>query len=294
MLKNFLNSVFNAEIDSDSKVDVPVLIDYNAQDSWLNVQKNHGLGTIIDRITSSELQTYSARRQTSQMKTVLVVDDKKNIRTMVQEYLTQEGFRVVTAENGQIALHIARQEKPDLILLDLMMPEMGGYDFMRVFSRESDSPIILLTAKVEESDKILGLELGADDYITKPFSMREVTARIRAVLRRSEKQTQASQVLRAADIILDSSRRLVQVADEYIDLTPSEFDLLAILMATPGRAFSRSELLDHLQGTSFEGVERTIDVHIRNLRTKIEPDPRNPRYIETVFGVGYRFHIDFS
>ncbi len=228
------------------------------------------------------------------MKTVLVVDDKKNIRTMVQSYLMQEGFRVVTAEDGQMALYVARQEKPDLVLLDIMMPEMGGYEFMRIYSQERDVPIILLTAKVEEADKVLGLELGADDYVPKPFSMRELTARVRAVLRRAEKQSAASDIIRAADIVLDRSRRLVQVSDQFVDLTPSEFDLLVLLMGTPGRAFSRMEMLDHLQGTSFEGVERTIDVHVRNLRSKIEPDPKNPCYIETVFGVGYRFHVDLA
>ncbi len=225
-------------------------------------------------------------------KTILVVDDKKNLRTLVKEYLTQEGFRVVLAENGREAIYVARHEKPDLILLDLMMPEMGGYDFMRVYGQESDTPIILLTAKLEESDKVLGLELGADDYITKPFSMRELVARIRAVLRRIEKQARSSAVIRAADVTLDKTTRLVHVGDRPVNLTPSEFDLLAILMFTPGRAFSRLELLDYLQGTSFEGVERTIDVHIRNLRAKIEPAPGRPRYIKTVFGIGYRFSAE--
>lgn len=227
------------------------------------------------------------------MKTILVVDDKKNIRVMVREYLTQEGFRVLAAEDGQEALFMARQEKPDLILLDLMMPEMGGYDFMRIYTKESDAPIVLITAKLEESDKVLGLELGADDYVTKPFSMRELTARIRAILRRASKQSQPDEVLRVADISLDKGSRLVKVGERYVDLTPSEFDLLATLMATPGRAFSRAELLDHL-GMSLEGVERTVDVHVRNLRAKIEPTPGQPRYIETVFGIGYRFHTDLN
>jgi DNA-binding response OmpR family regulator len=225
-------------------------------------------------------------------KTILVADDKKSLQTLVKEYLTQQGFRVVTADNGREAIFLARQEKPDLILLDIMMPEMDGYDFMRLYQRESETPIILLTAKLEESDKVLGLELGADDYVTKPFSMRELTARIRAVLRRAEKQISGLTVLRAGDISLDPTSRLVKVGDHLVNLTPSEFDLLAVLMASPGRAFSRAELLDHLQGTSFEGVERTIDVHIRNLRTKIEPEPATPHYIETVFGIGYRFTVD--
>ena len=225
-------------------------------------------------------------------KTILVVDDKASLRTMVQEYLTAEGYQVVIADNGRTALFVARQEKPDLILLDIMMPEMGGYEFMQKHKQERGTPIILLTAKLEESDKVLGLELGADDYITKPFSMRELVARIRAVLRRAEKQAQPSEVLEAHGLSLDKASRLVRLEGKSVDLTPSEFDLLATLMAWPGRAFSRSELLDRLQGTSFDGVERTIDVHIRNLRTKIEPEPSQPRYIETVFGVGYRFSAE--
>ncbi|MCS6844934.1 MAG: response regulator transcription factor [Caldilineales bacterium] len=222
-------------------------------------------------------------------KTVLVVDDKKELRTMVKAYLEAEGFRVVTAADGKEALFVARHEKPDLIVLDLMMPNMGGYEFIRAHKREADTPIIILTAKLEESDKVLGLELGADDYVTKPFSLRELTARVRAVLRRTGRGPVEPEVLRAADIVLDRTARRVKVGDRPVDLTPSEFDLLAILMAAPGRAFTRSELLDRLQGDAAEAYERTIDVHIRNLRTKIEPDPSKPRYVETVYGVGYRF-----
>jgi len=222
-------------------------------------------------------------------KKILVVDDKKELRTLLKQYLSQEGFDVVLAEDGQKALFVARQEKPDLIILDLMMPEMGGYEFMRIYTREADTPIIILTAKLEESDKVLGLELGADDYITKPFSMRELTARMRAVLRRLDKGAVEQDILRAADIMLDRAGRVVRVDSELVDLTPSEFELLAVLIATPGRAFSRLELLERMQGTAFEGYERTIDVHIRNLRLKIEQDSTQPRYIETVYGVGYRF-----
>jgi DNA-binding response OmpR family regulator len=224
-------------------------------------------------------------------KKILVVDDKQELRTLLKSYLAQEGFEVATAGNGQEALFVARREKPDLILLDIMMPEMGGYDFLRVYSREADTPVILLTARLEENDKVLGLELGADDYVTKPFSPRELTARIRAVLRRLEKQANSQELLRAADIILDRAGRILTVAGQGIDLTPSEFDLLATLMAAPGRVFSRLELLDRLQGAAYEGYERTIDVHIRNLRTKIEADPSHPRYIETVYGAGYRFAV---
>ena len=223
------------------------------------------------------------------MKTILVVDDNASIRTLVRDYLTEQGMRVVTADNGQNALFVARQEKPDLILLDIMMPEMDGYQFVTAYRKENDAPIILLTAKLEENDKVLGLELGADDYITKPFGMRELLARIRAVLRRAGADVFQPDSLRVADILLERDTRQVRVDGESVTLTPSEFDLLIALMESPGRVFSRADLLIKLQGTSFEGVERTIDVHIRNLRTKIEPDPTNPRYIETVFGVGYRF-----
>lgn len=226
------------------------------------------------------------------MQTVLVVDDSANVRTLVREYLTAEGFRVVTANDGRQALFAARAEKPDLILLDIMMPEMTGYEFIRAHRKECATPIILLTAKLDESDKVLGLELGADDYVTKPFGMRELLARIHAVLRRAASNPVPIEVLRAAGITLDKGSRTVLVNDQAVNLTPSEFELLAVLMSAPGRVFSRAILLDQVQGTSFEGVERTIDVHVRNLRTKIEPDPSKPIYIETVFGVGYRFRAE--
>ncbi len=225
-------------------------------------------------------------------KTILVVDDSANVRTLVREYLTAEGFRVVLADDGRQALFAARSEKPDLILLDIMMPEMTGYDFIRTYRKERVTPIILLTAKLEEADKVLCLELGADDYVTKPFGMRELVARINAVLRRAATAPTPSEILRAADITLDTSSRAVTVNDRAVNLTPSEFELLAVLMSAPGRVFSRAVLLDQVQGTTFEGVERTIDVHIRNLRMKLEPDPTQPQYIETVFGVGYRFRKD--
>ncbi len=232
-------------------------------------------------------------------RTILVVDDEKRLRDLVKAYLEAEGFRVITAGDGQEALYVARYEKPDLILLDLMMPVLDGYGFMRAHSKSArlgehdtarhSTGIIILTAKVEEGDKVLGLELGADDYVTKPFSLRELAARVRAVLRRADKEAAPPDVLRSAGIVLDRDRRLVTVIDRRVELTPSEFDLLATLMANPGRAFSRLELLDRLQGAAFDGYERTIDVHVRNLRLKIEPDPSHPRYVQTVFGIGYRF-----
>lgn len=226
-------------------------------------------------------------------KTILVVDDTESLRTMVKAYLSQDGFRVVTAANGREALFIARQELPDLIILDLMMPEMGGYEFIAAYAREGTAPIIILTAKVEESDMVLGLELGADDYMTKPFSLRELAARVRAVLRRAEKAAgdKPSALLRAGDITLNRDSREVLVGGNHIALTPSEFELLATFLGAPGRVFSRLELLDRVQGDAYDGYERTIDVHIRNLRTKIEPDPGTPRYIATVYGIGYRLMV---
>lgn len=223
-------------------------------------------------------------------KKILVVDDNPDIRTMLKDYLTTEGFEVHTAENGQKALYVAREEKPDCIVLDLMMPEMSGGEFIRVFTAESDTPILVLTAKVEETDKVLGLELGADDYVTKPFSLRELSARINALLRRINKSQPKPEVLRAAGISLDISGHFVEIDNQPIELTPSEFDLLAALMAAPGRTFSRVELLEKLgESTYIEGYERTVDVHIHNLREKIEPDPSNPQFVQTVYGSGYRF-----
>ena len=225
-------------------------------------------------------------------KTILVADDKANIRNLVRDYLEAEGFRVVIAADGREALYAARAEKPDLILLDIMMPEMSGYDFIKAYRKESATPIILLTAKLDETDKVLGLELGADDYVTKPFGMKELVARINAVLRRVERPAAEPEILSIGGILLDVESRTVKTFGRPVSLTPSEFDLLHVLMSAPGKVFSRSELLLKLQGTTFEGVERTIDVHIRNLRTKVEPNPSEPIYIETVFGVGYRFHSE--
>lgn len=222
-------------------------------------------------------------------KTIMVVDDEERLVSLLKSYLGQEGFRVVTAPNGREALFVARQEKPDLIVLDVMMPEMDGYEFMRQHRKEHETPIILLTAKIEDTDKVLGLELGADDYVTKPFSPRELAARVRAVLRRVGKTPPQAEVLRVAGIVLDRGKHLITVNERTVSLTPSEFDLLAILMSAPGRVFSRLQLLDHVQGTAYEGYERTIDVHVKNLRAKIEPEPRRSRYIQTVYGVGYRF-----
>jgi len=222
-------------------------------------------------------------------KTILVVDDEKRLVSLLKEYLNQAGYNILTAYNGHEALVEVRKGKPDLIILDIMMPEMDGYEFMRIHRAEYETPIILLTARVDDDEKVVGLELGADDYVTKPFRPRELVARVRSVLRRTGKTKPSAKVLRVADITLDRDERSVQVGVKAVDLTPSEFDLLAALMRSPGKVFSRLDLLDILQGIRYEGYERTIDTHIKNLRAKIEPDPRSPTYIETVYGVGYRF-----
>ncbi len=219
----------------------------------------------------------------------MVVDDEKRLVSLVESYLKQEGYRVVTAYNGAEALTVAQREKPDLIILDVMMPEMDGYEFMRRHRAEHNTPIILLTARVDDEEKVIGLEVGADDYITKPFRPRELMARVKAVLRRAGEREPAAKVLKAADIVLDRDSRTVKVGDRFVDLTPSEFDILTALMSHPGRVYSRLDLLDIIQGVRYEGYERTIDTHIKNLRGKIEDDPRAPKYIETVYGVGYRF-----
>ena len=222
-------------------------------------------------------------------KTIMVIDDEKRLVSLVESYLIQEGYRVISANDGKEALPIASREKPDLIILDIMMPEMDGYEFMRTHRSEMDTPIILLTARVDDDERVIGLELGADDYVTKPFRPRELVARVRAVLRRAGKTEPQGKVLQVTDVTLDRDTREVTIADRSVDLTPSEFDLLTALMASPGRVFSRLDLLDIIQGVRYEGYERTIDTHIKNLRSKIEADPRSPRYIETVYGVGYRF-----
>lgn len=226
------------------------------------------------------------------VQTVLVVDDDVALREMARFYLEREGYRVVEAANGRDALYVARYEKPDLVLLDLMMPEMGGYDFMRLYRKESDAPVIMLTAKLEESEKVAGLELGADDYVTKPFGVQELIARVRAVLRRTGRPASLPGVLRSGDIVLDRAGRTVRVRGRAVELTPSEFELLETFMLSPGRAFARLDLLESVSGDAYEGYERTIDVHIRNLRTKIEEEPSRPRYIQTVYGMGYRFSAE--
>ena len=225
-------------------------------------------------------------------KTILVVDDEQRLVSLVRDYLIQAGYRVLTACNGKEALGIAGSEKPDLIILDLMMPEMDGYEFMRAHRHEANTPIILLTARVQDDEKVIGLELGADDYVTKPFRPRELLARVHAVLRRQDMVRPTAATLQAADITINRENRSVQVGERFVDLTPSEFDLLAAFLAAPGRAFTRAELIEKALGYTYDGMERTLDSHIKNLRKKVEADPLQPGCLETVFGVGYRLRPD--
>jgi DNA-binding response OmpR family regulator len=225
------------------------------------------------------------------MKTILLVDDEPKIVQFARDYLEHAGFSVLTAFNGKTALAVARSAKPDLVVLDLGLPDMDGLDVTRSLRKDGDMPIIMLTARGEETDKLVGLELGADDYITKPFSPKELVARVRAVLRRSETtaaNTQA-EVIRTADLTLDVPRLRLTVGERIVELTPTEFQLLATLASQPGRIFTRAQLLDAIHGVAFESYERAIDAHIKNIRRKIEPNPRQPRYILMVYGVGYKF-----
>lgn len=225
--------------------------------------------------------------------TILVVDDEPKIVKTVKAYLENAGFRVVTAGDGQAALTLFRHEKPSLVIVDLGLPGIDGLDVTRTLRRDSDVPLIMLTARVDETDRLIGLELGADDYVTKPFSPRELVARVRAVLRRAgpEREHAPAPVV-TGDISVDLERRRVTVDGRPVDLSRTEFDLLTVLARHPGRVFTRMELLDRVQGYAYEGYERTVDAHVKNLRQKIEADPKNPEYILTVYGVGYRFQDD--
>jgi len=225
-------------------------------------------------------------------RTILVVDDEPGIVQIARDYLDRAGFRVITAGDGAAALRLARAQRPSLMVLDLMLPGLDGLDVTRALRQDPATrklPIIMLTARVEEADRLIGLELGADDYITKPFSPRELVARVRAVLRRSEGDAASGGAIHIGGLIIDLERRSVRRDGELIDLTATEFDLLAVLAREPGRPFTRSQLLDLAYDASYAGYDRTVDAHIKNLRRKIEPDPPNPQYILTIYGVGYKF-----
>jgi two-component system alkaline phosphatase synthesis response regulator PhoP len=222
------------------------------------------------------------------MPTVLIVDDEPKIVTLARDYLERAGFAVASARDGTSALSAFHSAAPDLIVLDLGLPGRDGLDVTRLVRKESNVPIIILTARGEESDKLVGLELGADDYIVKPFSPKELVARVRAVLRRADAAAEPADIVRAGDLTLDIPRMHLTVADRPVELTTTEFQLLTALARQPGRIFTRAQLLDAVHGVAFESYERAIDTHIKNLRRKIEPDPRRPRYVITVYGVGYK------
>jgi two-component system alkaline phosphatase synthesis response regulator PhoP len=223
----------------------------------------------------------------------LVVDDDKQIARLIRSYLEQAGFQVTVAHDGETALHALRHDRPDLVILDLMLPDRDGWDVTRIVRGDPSlaaTPIIMVTARVEDTDRIVGLELGADDYVTKPFNPREIVARVRAVLRRTSGAAPiTSRLLQAGQLTLDPDRHQATLGGQPLDLTPTEFDLLHALMTNPGHAFTRSELIERAVGYSYEGLDRTVDSHVKNLRRKIEPDPANPIFIQTVYGVGYRF-----
>jgi DNA-binding response OmpR family regulator len=222
---------------------------------------------------------------------ILVVDDEERLTSIISTYLERDGYFVEVAQNGREALTIAEQNPPDLIILDIMMPEMDGYKFLEAFRKVSQTPVICLSARIGEDDQVKGLDLGADDYITKPFRPRTLVARVHALLRRvgmNQVQDSGSR-LEIGRVVVDRDKHVATVDGKLIELTPTEFDLLATLMASPGRAFSRLDLLEEIQGSRYVGYERTIDIHIKNLRGKIEVDPHHPEFIETIYGVGYRF-----
>ncbi|MBW7883384.1 MAG: response regulator transcription factor [Caldilineaceae bacterium] len=226
-------------------------------------------------------------------RTILVADDEQNILETLSAYLRQDGFNVVTARTGREALFHFRDVTPDLVLLDVMMPEMDGWAVARAIRKESGVPLMFLTARIDDIDQVAGLEIGADEYITKPFSPRVVVAKVRALLRRAYGELAAEPELwRVRDLELNGETHTVTLRGQPVELTPNEFGLLGILMARPGRVFTRMELLDQLEGEAYAAYERTIDVHVKNLRKKIETDPRDPDYIETVYGVGYRMRPD--
>jgi two-component system alkaline phosphatase synthesis response regulator PhoP len=223
------------------------------------------------------------------MKQILVVDDEPRIAEICRDYLERAGFKVMVAGNGADALTLARSKQPDLIVLDLGLPKVDGLDVTRALRKRSTVPIIILTARVDESDKLIGLELGADDYMTKPFSPKELVARVRAVFRRIDLGPGHGDLIRAAGITLDVPRMQAKAGTRAVDLTSTEFELLAMMMRQPGRVFTRGQLLDALRGEELESLDRVIDAHVKNLRRKLEPDPRSPRYVLTVYGVGYKF-----
>lgn len=226
---------------------------------------------------------------TTSKKKILVVDDEPQIVRVLTGYLEKAGFEVISALDGIRVMNIIQSEKPDFVILDLNLPGLDGLEICRRIRQDSGIPILMLTARSEEADKLVGLELGADDYIVKPFSPREIVARVKTIFRRVSGEIAVPQIVQAGDLFIDLDRHIVKLAEKPIDLTPTEFMILTTLARQPKRVFSRSQLMEHALGSSFESFDRTIDTHIKNIRLKLEPDPKNPQFIQTVFGLGYKF-----
>ena len=224
-------------------------------------------------------------------KKILVVDDETQIVKVLKAYLEQVGYQVVTAVDGKSALAVFQREKPDFMVLDLNLPGLDGLEVCRTVRRQSNIPILMLTARAEEADKLIGLELGADDYVVKPFSPREVVARVRTIFRRASGEVPQAEIVRVGGLQIDLDQHTVTVSGHPVELTPTEFDILVVLARQPKRVFTRLQIMEQAQGSAFEGYERTIDAHIKNIRFKIEPDPKNPTFIQTVFGVGYKIEV---
>jgi two-component system alkaline phosphatase synthesis response regulator PhoP len=224
-------------------------------------------------------------------KKILVIDDEEKIVTVLKAYLEQSGYLVVTAADGKVALAVFQREKPDFMILDLTLPGLDGLEVCRAVRRQSNIPILMLTARVEEADKLMGLELGADDYVVKPFSPREVVARVRTIFRRASGEAAQNEIIRVGTLEIDMDQHTVMVADHQVELTPTEFDILVVLARQPKRVFTRLQIMEQAQGNAFEGYERTIDAHIKNIRLKLEPNSKVPTFIHTVFGVGYKLEV---
>ena len=225
-------------------------------------------------------------------KKILVVDDEPQIVKVLKAYLEKAGYQVVTALDGKAALVVFDRERPDFMILDLNLPGMDGFEICREIRRDSNIPILMLTARVEEADKLNGLELGADDYVVKPFSPREVVARVKTIFRRTSAESDNGEIIQVGDLMIDLAKHTVKVAQKSIDFTPTEFEILVVLAKQPKRVFSRLQIMEQAQGDAYEGYERTIDAHIKNIRIKMEPNPKNPHYIQTVFGLGYKLDPD--
>jgi DNA-binding response OmpR family regulator len=224
-------------------------------------------------------------------KKILVIDDEEKIVTVLKAYLEQSGYQVVTAADGKAALVVFQREKPDFMILDLTLPGLDGLEVCRAVRRQSNIPILMLTARVEEADKLMGLELGADDYVVKPFSPREVVARVRTIFRRASGEVAQNEIIRVGNLEIDMDQHTVMVANHQVELTPTEFDILVVLARQPKRVFTRLQIMEQAQGNAFEGYERTIDAHIKNIRLKLEPNSKDPTFIHTVFGVGYKLEV---